>query len=269
METGTLAVPGAELYYEVRGAGPVLLLINGGDGDAAMYAPLALQLADGYTVITYDPRGNSRSRLTGPVGEQRIEEHARDAHLLLRALTREPAYIFGNSYGGMVGMDVLARHPEQVRALVAHEPLLIELLPDAEHWHAVFQEVHDVFRREGAQVALRRLSDELGVEGPPEPGAALPAPVAAMLARVAANLPFCLEYELRSFVRFAPDLDALRDGPFAVANGAGTHETLGYGTSVILAEQLGIEVADFPGGHVGFLTHPAEFAKALNDVLER
>jgi pimeloyl-ACP methyl ester carboxylesterase len=270
MDTGTLAVPGAELYYEVRGSGPVLLLINGGEGDAAMYAPLAHQLADGYTVITYDPRGNSRSRLTGPLGEQRVEEHARDAHLLLRALTREPAYLFGTSYGGMVGMEVLAGHPEQVRGLVSHEPLLIELLPDAARRHAAFQEVYDIFRRDGARPALRRLNAELGDVGlPPELTADLPAPVAEMLARVAGNLAFCLEYELRSFVRYVPDLEALHDGPFTVANGVETRTTVGYATSVILAERLGEEIVDFPGGHVGFLTHPAEFAKTLHEVLDR
>jgi acetyltransferase/esterase len=133
MDTGTLAVPGARIYYEVRGTGPAFLLINGGDADAAMYAPLAGLLADRYTVITYDPRG--------PPYEQRIEEHADDAYLLLREVGAGPAHVFGNSYGAMVGMDLLARHPDQVRALVAHEPMAIEVLPDAGHWHAVFQEV--------------------------------------------------------------------------------------------------------------------------------
>ncbi|WP_049570934.1 alpha/beta fold hydrolase [Nonomuraea sp. SBT364] len=269
MDSGTLAVPGAELYYEVRGAGPVLLLINGGDGDAGLYAPLAQQLADHYTVITYDPRGNSRSRLAGPAGEQRLTEHARDAHLLVRALTAEPAYVFGNSYGGMVGMHLLAQRPEQVRALVAHEPLLTELLPDAARWRAIFAEVVDILDRDGLAPAVLRLSEALGVPAPPEPDPALPAPVAAMLARMAANLEFCIRYELRSFTRFLPDEEALRQGPFTLASGAETGHTPGHRTGVILAERLGIEIAEFPGGHVGFLTHPAEFAKTLHEVLDR
>jgi pimeloyl-ACP methyl ester carboxylesterase len=64
--TGTLKVPGASLYYEVRGSGPVLLLVCGGLYDAAGYAGLARQLAGRYTVVTYDRRGNSRSPLDGP-----------------------------------------------------------------------------------------------------------------------------------------------------------------------------------------------------------
>jgi pimeloyl-ACP methyl ester carboxylesterase len=57
-------------------SGPTFLLINGGDGDAAMFGLLAPLLADDLTVVTFDLRGNSRSRLTGPPYEQRIGEHA-------------------------------------------------------------------------------------------------------------------------------------------------------------------------------------------------
>ncbi|MFG1942537.1 alpha/beta fold hydrolase [Nonomuraea sp. NPDC048826] len=267
MEAGTLAVPGAELYYELRGSGPVLLLVNGGEGDAGAFAPLAGLLAEHYTVITYDPRGNSRSRLTGPLGEQRIPEHARDAHLLLRALCREPAYLFGTSYGGMVAMDMLASYPELVRAAVAHEPLLVELLPDAERWHAAFQEVYETGEREGTTAAIRQLSGLLGVDAPPEPSPALPQPVADLLTRVHANMTFCVRYELRSFVRYAPDLEALRAGMFTLACGD-TDGTVGHRTALALAALLDIEIAGFPGGHAGFITHPAEFAKTLYEVLD-
>ncbi|BCB91182.1 hypothetical protein Psuf_084950 [Phytohabitans suffuscus] len=102
METKTLAVPGATLHYEVRGAGPVLLLICGGVYDAAAFGPLAGELADRYTVVTYDRRGNSRSPLDGAPGPQSIEEHGDDAYRLLvaaGATEAEPAYVFGNSSG--------------------------------------------------------------------------------------------------------------------------------------------------------------------------
>src|SRR5947207_14009686 len=61
----TLAVPGATLYYEVQGTGPVLLLLPGGGGDAAIFDVIAAPLAARYTVVTVDPRGYSRSRLDG------------------------------------------------------------------------------------------------------------------------------------------------------------------------------------------------------------
>jgi pimeloyl-ACP methyl ester carboxylesterase len=268
MDIGTLTVPGAGIYYEVRGSGPALLLINGGDGDAGLYGMLAPLLADRYTVITYDLRGNSRSPLTGPPYEQRIGEHADDAHLLLREISGEPAYVFGNSYGAMIGMDLLARHPAQVRALVAHEPFLIELLPDAERWHALFQRVYELYQRDGFEPAIRMFSEEVEVDLPPEPSADLPPAARELLTRLQANLNTCLAYELRSFVRFQPDLDALRDAPIVVAGGADTRPgTLLYRLTAAFAERLGTKAVKFPGGHAGFVTHAAEFATALHGVL--
>ncbi len=60
----TLAVPDAELYYEVRGAGPLVVLV-GAPMDANSFAPLADLLATEHTVLTTDPRGVNRSPLHG------------------------------------------------------------------------------------------------------------------------------------------------------------------------------------------------------------
>ncbi len=118
----TLRVPGASLYYEVRGSGPVLLLIGAGAADAASFNGIAAHLADQYTVVSYDRRGYSRSPLDDPEEEQRIETHSDDAHRLLAQLCTEPAYVFGSSGGALIGLDLAIRHPEQVRTLVSHEP---------------------------------------------------------------------------------------------------------------------------------------------------
>src|SRR5688500_6400579 len=53
----TLNVPGATLYYEVWGSGPLLLVIPGGPQDAGVFSEIARALADRYTVVPYDPRG--------------------------------------------------------------------------------------------------------------------------------------------------------------------------------------------------------------------
>ncbi|MGV9778777.1 alpha/beta fold hydrolase [Streptosporangium sp. NPDC003464] len=167
-KTDILKVPGAELYYEVRGSGPVLLLICGGIYDAAGYTGLAERLAGRYTVVTYDRRGNSRSPLAGAPERQSIEVHGDDAYRVLTAVgvtADEPAYVFGNSSGAVIGLELAARHPEQVRALVAHEPPVLGLLPDRDHWHAVIQEVEDTFLKEGAGPAMQVFATGMGMGG--------------------------------------------------------------------------------------------------------
>jgi pimeloyl-ACP methyl ester carboxylesterase len=150
----TLRVPGATLHYEVCGTGPVLLLIPGGPADAGGFAPIRNVLSDRYTVVTYDPRGVSRSPLDGEPQDTTVQIFAHDAHQLLAALGTEPAYVLGDSGGALVGLELVSQHPEQVRVLVAHEPPLTRLLDDADE-HARFgQEVYDTYRSEGIGPAM-------------------------------------------------------------------------------------------------------------------
>ena len=126
--SGTLRVPGAGLYYQTRGTGPVLLLLPGGAGDADNPADLAEQLADRFTVLSYDRRGLSRSTIDDPTEPITLRTHAEDAHHLLAALGTEPAFVVGSSIGALIGLDLATRHPEQVRTLFAHEPPSARLL---------------------------------------------------------------------------------------------------------------------------------------------
>src|SRR5262245_44764768 len=104
-KTATLKVPGARLDYEVTGAGPILLMISGAPADAGGFAAIAGQLADRYTVVTYDWRGASRSPLDEPPGEDPdglpMQVHGDDAERLLAALGARPAYVLGCSGRGL------------------------------------------------------------------------------------------------------------------------------------------------------------------------
>jgi pimeloyl-ACP methyl ester carboxylesterase len=108
-------VNGTELYYEVLGTGPPVLLIMGATGDGGHFDAIADLLADEFTVITYDRRGNGRS--PAPPGWQTTsaEEQADDAAALLDALETGPAAAFGTSSGGTFALCLLVRHPEAVR----------------------------------------------------------------------------------------------------------------------------------------------------------
>lgn len=171
MKQDHLKVPGASLYYEVRGAGPVLLLIPGGPTDATVFDDIAPRLSHRYTVVTYDPRGLSRSTLDVlPEDQQLIKTMADDAHRLLAAVGNEPAFVFGNSGGALIGLELVTRHRQQVRTLVAHEPPAAALLPDGPAFRAAIQEVYDTYRRVGIGPAMQQFLAAAGYAGGPQPG---------------------------------------------------------------------------------------------------
>ena len=127
---------GAELYYEVRGRGPAVLLIAGATGDAGHFEQAADVLASEHTVITYDRRGNSRSRPTGPTT---LDKQADDAAALLRHVGAAAAVVFGTSGGAIIALKLAIRAPEVARYVIVHEPPFMQVLPDAAELGRTFQ----------------------------------------------------------------------------------------------------------------------------------
>ncbi|CQR60035.1 alpha/beta fold hydrolase [Streptomyces leeuwenhoekii] len=253
--SGTLAVPGARIYYEVRGEGPFLLLIGGGNSDAAVFKRLAAVLAGSHRVVTYDPRGNSRSTLDGPPVDQKIEEHADDAYRLIEHLAGpdEPVYVFGSCSGGLIALELTIRHPGRIRLTVAHEPPVLSILPDAADHLALLDDVCLTYRREGMAPALTKLQALHGGR---------PAPV---LPEVHNNTDFFLTHFVRSSTRFVPDLTALEEVADKVvwAGGHASRGDLVHRPARALADRFGRDLELFPGGHVGYARYPADFAEQL------
>ncbi|MET9365887.1 alpha/beta hydrolase [Streptomyces sp. NPDC006632] len=269
---GTLEVPGATLRYEVRGAGPVLLLIVGGGGDAGIFEPVADALADRYTVVTYDPRGHSRSPLDGADVDQRVGTQADDAYRLLERVAPDgaPAYVFGTSSGAIVAVELLTRHPERLARVVAHEPVLVSLLPDAAEQHAFFGHVVATFHRAGVDAAMAEMSAGCGEERGEKPDLSGLSPrMRATLGRVGENSGFFLGRILRPFSGHAPDLAQLDlvAGKLVPAVGWASSGLRLARPAEALAERYGVALAELPGGHVGVLTHPGEFALGLGELL--
>jgi pimeloyl-ACP methyl ester carboxylesterase len=127
---------GTTLAAQIRGDGPPLLLIHGGGEDAGMYLAQAESLvAAGFQVVTYDRRGTGGSGREDWPGNG-ADQHADDAAALLDALDLTPAVVVGMSSGGVVALDVAARHPEHVTRVIAWEPPVAGLLPGAEQINA-------------------------------------------------------------------------------------------------------------------------------------
>lgn len=273
---GTLEVPGATLRYETRGSGPVLLLIPGGAGDAGLFEGVAdLLAAAGHTVVSYDQRGLSRSPLDGPPADQLVREWSEDAARLLDLLAPdEEAYVFGSSSGAIVALDLLARRPERLRRVAAHEPPLLGLLAEPAPHQALFAEVRELVRTAGVGPATARFAEGLGGaerDDRREP-TELPPGIQEMAGRMTANMPFFLERILVPFSSSVPEVDGLRAAAGKLVLGVG-EESVGQealvGPARRLAELTGAVTVEFPGGHVGCVERPVEFAEVLVSAMRR
>jgi pimeloyl-ACP methyl ester carboxylesterase len=252
VETRTVKVPGATLYLEVRGSGPVLLLVTGGPTDAGMFTDLAERLADRYTVVGYDQRGHSRSTLDGEPEDIPVALHADDAAAILKAVGNGPAYVYGTSGGGTIGLELVARHPELVRTVVAHEGPIMELLPDAERWRSAFNDISEAYRTEGTFAAMGKFGAAVEDGGPKyseEMQQTPPTPEdQEMMGRMAGNFDLFIAHEIRPIGGYVPDVDALRNASTRIVSAAGetSGEQAARRAAIALAERLGIPATYHP-----------------------
>jgi pimeloyl-ACP methyl ester carboxylesterase len=265
----SIDVPGARLHYEVRGGGPLLFVI-GSPMAAAEFAPLAHAMAHDHTVVTYDPRGFAGSPVDDPDGPSNPDLRADDVIAILDELGAESADVFGSSGGAVTGLALVTRYPGRIGTLVAHEPPLLELLPDAEQQRAATQDITDTFLREGLHAAWMKFMVNAGFDlaafgdGPPEPQGEPVNPEQEL----AEGTRFFV-HDLAPTTQYLPDFDALRASPSRIVIGLGAESgrLLTKRTSVATAERLGVTTTEFPGDHGGFLGAPGEFADRLRQVL--
>jgi pimeloyl-ACP methyl ester carboxylesterase len=197
-----------------------------------------------------------------------------DAGQLLAALADGPAYVLGCSGGALTGLDLAARHPEQVGTLVAHEPPAFNVLPDSAGWRAAFQQVHETYRSEGAGPAMQQfIAAAVRAGGPPpadgEPGppsqeqvptmpdmAQMPPEMAEGMVRMQANSQFFLAHLLPATIGHVPDIVALRAASPRIVVGAGDASAgqMPHLAALALADRLGITPMSFLGDHQGFAT---------------
>jgi pimeloyl-ACP methyl ester carboxylesterase len=269
---GRVAVPGAALYYEMTGSGPVLLLIVGGGTDTAVFDGIVPQLAAQYTVVTYDPRGNSRSPYDGEPADEPVDVAAEDALAVLDAVAgSESAYVFGSSSGAITAMELLVRHPDRIRLAIAHEPPAVELLPDATSAHAFFRSVYDTYRRDGRVAADKLFLGGIGMDEDDQlpPAEELPPEFREVAERMDANREIFYAHKLLPFTSYVPDVGALveLEDKFVPAVGSESSKVLPAEPILALADRVGWDVIAFPGGHGGYASDPFEFATLLQRVL--
>ena len=282
--TRTLEVPGAVLTYDIRsaagtGSEPVLLLIGSPMG-ASGFVTLAGHFSD-RTVVTYDPRGVERSTKADPGSPSTPEQHADDVQRIIAELGSGPVDLFASSGGAVNALALVARHPEQVLTLVAHEPPLAAILPDREAALAACRAVQDAYLRGGFGPGMARFIALVGHKGPIDVGYLdQPAPDPGMF-----GLPTeddgkrtdpLMAQNMLSSTSFEPDFRALAAASTRIVIGAGAESEgqLASRGAYAAAERLGTTPVIFPGGHGGFLGdeygqpgEPDEFAAKLREIL--
>jgi pimeloyl-ACP methyl ester carboxylesterase len=281
--TQTLDAPGAALTYDVRpnpgSTEPPLMLIGSPMG-AGGFATLASHFAD-RTVVTYDPRGVERSVKSDPTTESTPEQHADDIHRIIAAVGNGPVDLFASSGGAVNALALVARHPDDVRTLVAHEPPLAAILPDREGALAVTEAIGETYKRSGFGPAMAQFIAVVSRKGPMTlEFASQPAPDPAMFGMSAEddgtrtdpllyqNIITCTHYEA--------DFAALKAAPtrIVLAVGVESDGEMARRGGEAVAERLGTQPVIFPSGHGGFVGgeygqagEPDAFAAKLREVL--
>jgi pimeloyl-ACP methyl ester carboxylesterase len=277
-KTQTLDLPGATLTYDVREAAsestePVLLMI-GSPMDASGFTTLAGRFPD-RTVVTYDPRGVGRSPRADGVTGATPDEHAEDLHRLISELDAGPVDIFASSGGAVNALALVARHPEGVRTLVAHEPPLATALADREEALAVTEDIHETYERDGLGPAMAKFIAFTSVRGPTPPDfpnhAPNPADVGLPTEDDGSRDHPLLGPHMVYVTRYEPDFDSLRGAStrIVIAGGAESEGTFPYRGALAVAERLGTKTVIFPSHHGGFGQQgdPDAFAATLRRVL--
>jgi pimeloyl-ACP methyl ester carboxylesterase len=286
MDTRTLDTPAADLVYDVVGPLPTAdgrppLFMVGQPMDATGFRALTAQFPD-RTVITYDPRGLGRSRRKDGRVDQTPEDQAGDLHAIIEALGAGPVDVFASSGGAVTALALVTAHPHDVRTLVAHEPPIIGLLPDAAAAERAHRGMREAYQAKGAGagmaafIALTSWSGEFT-----EDYFAQPAPDPAAFGMPAEDDgsrddPLLSDRAL-AIVEYRPDPAALAAAPtrVVIAVGEETGDTFTARTARATAEFLGQRAVVFPSHHGGFLDgtfgwagQPEAFGRKLREVLD-
>jgi pimeloyl-ACP methyl ester carboxylesterase len=276
----------ADIAYDVHGPVPTAdgrlpLFMIAQPMDASGFGTLASHFPD-RTVVTYDPRGLGRSRRRDGRVDQSPTVQADDVHALIEALGAGPVEMFASSGGAVTALALVAAYPDDVITLVAHEPPLIPVLPDAAAAERARAGVRDAYEAKGwgagmaAFMAMTSWRGEFSDDYFAEP-AADPAAFGMPSEDDGSRDDPLLSDRSWAISGYRPDVDALAGAPtrIVIAVGEESEGTFTGRTAVATAELLGQQATVFPSHHGGFLGgefgyagEPEAFARKLRDVLD-
>jgi pimeloyl-ACP methyl ester carboxylesterase len=119
-KTFTVHANGMDFYCETMGQGPTIVLVPDGGNDCGPFERMMEYLAEEFAVLTFDPRGGSRSPDPNPrpVTPQLFSD---DIAAIVRQVPLEtPISAFGVSSGGQAVLALAKFHPDITRNGVVH-----------------------------------------------------------------------------------------------------------------------------------------------------
>lgn len=286
MDTRILDTGGAAIVYDVAGPLPPAggrppLLMVGQPMDAGGFRTLASLFPD-RTVVTYDPRGLGRStRTDGRVDNDPVVQ-AGDLHELIATLAAGPVEMFASSGGAITALALVTLHPHDVSVLVAHEPPLPAVLPDAGAALRVMDRFREAYMARGRGAGMAEFIASTSWQGEyTEDFFARPAADPAQFGMPAdddgSRDDPLLSHRSDAVTAYRPDIAALIASPtrIVVAVGQESAGTFTSRTSLALAAALGQQATVFPSHHGGFIGgdgpyagQPEAFARQLRAVLD-
>jgi len=267
-----LKVQGATLHYSTLGTGPPLLLITGAGGNGSAWHAAAQFLSEHYTTICYDRRNYSSSTFTGAQDYTgRLATDASDAAALITHISASgKALVLGNSSGAIVALHVLLNHPECVEMVVAHEPPAFAALPPdfRAKGEAMIHHIYAQYRALGPISAMEEFTSSLDTGDEGEIMRQIMHPAHSHEGR--ANALFWFEFELRQYPCADLDVDGLVKLKERLIPAAGVDSEMGVGVAPIaaIAGAVGKEILRLPGGHIGYVTRPEAWSRALVEGLK-
>ena len=256
-----------QLYYEKRGSGPSVVFVAGATRDASHFAEVAELLADEFTTIVYDRRGNSRSPRPENWTATSLDEQSDDVAALLDATGCAPAVAVGTSAGALIVGNLMLTRPDVLRGAILHEPPLFWTSAESEAALAhIGQLIGEGFAAGGPDAALNNFFPfAMGEAG----FAAIPD---EHYARFRQNAEVFLTIESPAFA-WRPDSDELRRVPVPAVVMAGVEEPTALHRAYLvegshwLADALGAPYRQVVDGHGPYYSSPAAFADQLRETL--
>jgi acetyltransferase/esterase len=254
---------GVDLYYEVWGDGPSILLIPGMGGDSGFYFTFAKKLAEQYRVVTYDRRGFSRS-YPPPTGWTRttMPEQAEDAAQLIKNLGIKPVIVFGSDVGALVALELVINHPQLVTKAILHDPTIYRALEKTPYYQNYWEQTNElraIFVNFGGNGTLAK---QLSIDYSHKEISSVDKMVIMRATQNNGTIFFTTEYPAYSY--YLPDEKQLAEikTPVTLLSST-TTPPMRREMNNWLAKRMNLEVVPFLGGHGPFLEYPVETAEAI------